>query len=260
MTAMTDGTTVPAGGSVGGWSVERHAVVDSTQRAAHGRPAWTAVVAGEQAAGRGQAGRTFASDPGGLYVTAVLPYAGDPLATRGFALAVGWALREMLVHRGVRSLRLRWPNDLMVGARKVGGILVEQDGPATLLVGVGLNVRNHPWRVDPQLVEIAGRLADACEGGPAPEPEEWVPDVLAAIRRAHEVFAREHLAGMGVRLHAAWGPSREVVLEPAGAVADAPVRGWFEGIDAEGRVLVRIDGDGVRAIPAHRIGRLREVG
>ena len=242
-----------------GWTIEHQDSVGSTQTLARGRPAWSAVVAGEQTAGRGQATRSFTSDPGGLYVTAVLPYAGDPLETRGFALAVGWALRESLQRMGVKDLRLRWPNDLMIGPRKVGGILVEQGGPDTLLVGVGLNVTNRPWLAEPALQAIAGRLADAAVDRPLPEMEELATEVLQAIRMAHETFARDRLEGFAARLNDCWGPVNEVVLEPAGGVQRASVQVWFRGIDHDGRVLVRFPEGKTVAIPAHEIGRLREV-
>jgi len=245
--------------SGGGWTIEHQDRVGSTQTLARGRPAWSAVVAGEQTAGRGQATRSFTSDPGGLYVTAVLPYAGDPLETRGFALAVGWALREMLLRMGVKNLRLRWPNDLMVGPRKVGGILVEQGGSDTLLVGVGLNVTNHPWIAEPALQPIAGRLADAVAGRALPGIRKMAEEVLQAIRKAHETFARDRLAGFAVRLNDCWGPAHEVVIEPAGGVQRADVQGWFRGIDQDGRVLVQLAEGKSVAIPAHEIGRLREV-
>src|ERR1019366_8859061 len=119
------------------WSVEHHPIVTTTQALACSRPAWSAVTADEQTAGRGQRERSFVSDPGGLYLTAVLPYAGDPLASRGFALAVGWAVCTTLRRAGVVDVRLRWPNDLMVGTRKVGGILIKQAARDTLLVGLG---------------------------------------------------------------------------------------------------------------------------
>ena len=246
--------------SPGGWTVERRGCVESTQALARGRPAWSAVTAAEQTAGRGQATRSFVSDPGGLYITAVLPYSGDASETRGFALAVGWALREALRERGVRRLRLRWPNDLMIGARKVGGILVEQGGPDTLLVGVGLNVTNRPWIVDTELAGVAGRLADALEGGVVLESEQLTASVLEAIRRAHDTFGKLRLAGFASRLNRCWGRSREVVLDPAGGVLLGEQRGLFRGIDAEGRVRIELASGEIEAIPAHRIGRLRETG
>ena len=242
------------------WQVEHHGCVDSTQALARGRPAWSAVVAQEQSAGRGQAERTFQSDPGGLYVTTVLPYAGDPLASRGFALAVGWALREMLQGLGVGNLRLRWPNDLMVGVRKVGGILVEQDGPDTVLVGIGLNVTNQPGQADSSLAGTAGRLSDAMAGRSLPDYATLTASVLRAVRVAHEEFLLRRLAGFATRLEPCWGPPREVEIEPAQGVIAPVTRGRFCGIDAEGQLLLETKTGCVVAIPAHYVGRLRETG
>ncbi len=240
------------------WQIERLDRVSSTQARAHRRPAWSAVVAREQTAGRGQGERSFVSDPGGLYVTAVLPYDGDALASRGFALAVGWALCGALRELGATELRLRWPNDLMAGARKVGGILVEQGGPDTLLVGVGLNVTNRPWLEEPELAAIAGRLADVLPAGAVPAPEPLADRVLGAVGRAHETFARERLAGMVRLLAECWGPSREVEIEPAIGSGCAPVRGRFRGIDGEGRLLLADPRNEILAVPAHHVARLWE--
>lgn len=232
----------------------------STQRLARELPAWAAVWADVQTAGRGQAERTFVSDAGGIYLTAVLPYSGDVAATRGFALAVGWAVRRVLRRAGFRDVRLRWPNDLMVGAAKVGGILVEQGAPDTLLVGLGLNFTNAPWTSDAQLQGIAGRLADANQGRPLPERVSLVRQLLGAISFAHREFERRRLAGFATLLARCWGDAREVVLEPARGVEMPVGRGWFLGITAEGAVQLKTATGDIAAVPAHHIARLREVG
>lgn len=244
--------------AVSPWAVERLDRVGSTQAIARGRPAWSAVVAREQSAGRGQLARRFVSNAGGLYVTAVLPYGGHPLASRGFALAVGWALCEALRAEGVAALRLRWPNDLLVGARKVGGILVEQGGPDTLLVGVGLNVTNRPWLADPGLAAIAGRLADAWPEGAVPAVEHLAAVVLAAVHRAHEIFAGERLPGFAARLQDCWGEPPPVELVPASGIQLPVTRGWFRGIDEDGRLLLADAAGVVTPVPAHHVARLFE--
>jgi len=241
------------------WRLEHHAEVVSTQRLACELPAWAAVWADVQTGGRGQADRTFVSDAGGIYLTAVLPYAGDALAARGFALAVGWAVRRVLRLAGFMDVRLRWPNDLMVGASKVGGILVEQGGPQTLLVGLGLNLTNVPWASDAELKGIAGRLADANKGRPLPERVTLVRQLLQAMAFAHREFARRRLEGFARLLERCWGEPREVVLEPARGVTLAAARGWFTGIDAEGAVKLRTNTGEVVAVPAHHVARLREI-
>ena len=241
------------------WVLFHHAQVESTQALARSLPAWSAVWADEQSAGRGQAERSFVSDPGGVYLTAVLPYDGDALAARGFALAVGWALCAALRRAGVTQVRLRWPNDLMVGLAKVGGILVEQGGPNTVLVGVGLNVTNRPWMSDPALYGQAGRLADYVAAPGLPERALLVTALLRAIRLAQRMFGRRRLAGLVPLLTRCWGEPRKVVLEPAGGVTLAVRGGVFQGLDSLGAVRVRTaHGDEAR-VPPHHIHRLREV-
>jgi BirA family biotin operon repressor/biotin-[acetyl-CoA-carboxylase] ligase len=249
--------TLPVG--LAGWWLEDLEAVETTQALARGRPAWSAVVAREQTGGRGQGVRSFVSDRGGLYLTAVLPYAGDALKARGFALSVGWALRETLRRAGVRGLRLRWPNDLMLGDLKVGGILVEQGGPDTLLVGIGLNVVNRPWQADPKLQGVAGRLADGIASSRLPSRRRMVELVLRAIRAAHQEFSSHELRGFAPVLNRCWGRSRRVRLDLVGDVSDAGwASGWFDGIDPEGRVKLHDARGRPSVVPAHRIARLWE--
>lgn len=238
------------------WVVQQHEVVDSTQTLARALPVWYAVLAEEQRGGRGQRERSFVSDRGGLYLSAVLPYAGDPLRARGFALAVGWTVREALVECGVDDLRLRWPNDLMIGTRKVGGILVEQGTRETLLVGIGLNVTNQPWRAASELRAIACSLEE-CATRALPKQTALVAALLTAVRRAHEIFSVEGFSGMVPRLNSSWGVAREVELELAGGTE--VVRGRFAGVTPSGDVeIFGVDGDRKR-VPEHHIARLREV-
>lgn len=242
------------------WSITHREAVSSTQVLARELPAWSALWADAQTSGRGQAERTFVSDPGGLYLTAVLPYAGDALASRGFALAVGWALCDALRKLGVSQIRLRWPNDLMVGMAKVGGILVEQGGPCTLLVGVGLNVSNRPWLSDASLTGIAGCLAESSPGLALPSSGELTAILLDAIRVAYEVFEEQRLVGVVPLLEQCWGAPREVRLEPAGGIALPATGGIFLGIDLHGAVRLRTAPGVETRVPAHHIHRLREVG
>lgn len=233
-------------------------MVDSTQRVAADLPPWSAVLAAHQTGGRGQRDRTFTSDPGGLYLTAVLPFDGDAAAWRGFALAVGRSVLNALTELGVEDLRLRWPNDLMIGPRKVGGILVEQGGPRTLLVGLGLNITNRPWLEDHSLRYVAGRLLDHCERA-LTGPAQLLEPMLQAIRQAYEGFPARGLAGLASDLGPCWGVRRHVWLEAVAEVELDETEGSFAGIDETGRVrLARPDGS-IVSVPEHHIQRLVEV-
>jgi len=138
--------------------------VDSTNvrlaalaRAGEAAPDRTVLVADHQGAGRGRRGRTWESPPGSSLLVSVLLGAPGPdlaqLTTVCVALAAADACRGVA---GV-SPTLKWPNDVMVGDDKLGGILAEAVTPVSVVVGLGLNV---DWGVAP-LPEGATSLARA---------------------------------------------------------------------------------------------------
>lgn len=243
---------------IAGWRVESRKEVDSTQWAAAGLPPWSAVVAARQTTGRGQHKRTFTSDSGGLYLTAVVPFDGDAAHWRGFALAVGRAVMNRLTEQGVEDLRLRWPNDLMIGPRKVGGILVEQGGPRTLLVGLGLNITNRPWLENHALRYVAGRLLDHCTRA-LTGPRQLLEPMLEAVRRAHDEFEAKRLSGLVAELNHCWGPRRHVWLEAVSEIDLPETEGAFAGIDEIGQVLIARPDGSLVGVPGHHIQRLVEV-
>ena len=144
-----------------------------------------------QTAGRGQGDHTWHSRPGeNLTFSVVLKFGGDglaPLAARDVLLVtetVTLALRRYLLHKRV-SARIKWPNDIYVGDRKICGILIENilHGPevAASIVGIGLNLNQTEFppdlpnpvslslltgrRYDPEkeLERFTGILADCAE-------------------------------------------------------------------------------------------------
>jgi BirA family transcriptional regulator, biotin operon repressor / biotin---[acetyl-CoA-carboxylase] ligase len=158
----------------------------------------------------------------------------------------------------VEDLRLRWPNDLMIGPRKVGGILVEQGTPRTLLVGLGLNITNRPWLADHTLRYVAGRLLDHCERA-LTGPAQVLEPMLQAIRRAYEEFPKQRLAGLAPELERCWGVRRHVWLEAVGGVDLPETEGAFAGIDDTGRVLIARPDGSLVGVPENHIQRLVEV-
>ncbi|MCX6091371.1 MAG: biotin--[acetyl-CoA-carboxylase] ligase [Candidatus Bipolaricaulota bacterium] len=95
-----------------------------------------AVVADEQTAGRGRHGRSWLSPTGGLYVTFIVP--NDGLIALRAGLATARAVEALSI-----PVRLKWPNDLIVAERKLGGILIETARDVAL-VGVGINLEESP--------------------------------------------------------------------------------------------------------------------
>jgi BirA family transcriptional regulator, biotin operon repressor / biotin---[acetyl-CoA-carboxylase] ligase len=116
-------------------------------------PVGTTVIAAQQSAGRGQWGRQWQSPCGGLYlslamVTATQLQNGQPVLaaeTGLLTLSSAWGLATCLRAQGV-PVDLKWPNDLMVRGRKLGGILTEtrlhQGQVTAAIVGIGLNWKN----------------------------------------------------------------------------------------------------------------------
>jgi BirA family transcriptional regulator, biotin operon repressor / biotin---[acetyl-CoA-carboxylase] ligase len=152
-------------------------------------PIW--VVAERQTAGRGRAGRSWASEPGNLQASlafssdAPLQKAGELSLLAGIALIDAIRAISPLAETG--RLRLKWPNDLLIGHAKAGGILVETTtargeptfhGGAGFLavIGFGLNVATSPGTLGRAVASLAGNglsvtpdavldsLADHCDG------------------------------------------------------------------------------------------------
>lgn len=102
-------------------------------------PCWGFVLAIMQSEGRGQLRRRWNSDPGNLYVTFRLP---EDMNVEAGALLTGYLLQRALAALGA-VVEVKWPNDLLQGGRKVGGILLEERG-GVVLAGVGLNFAHAP--------------------------------------------------------------------------------------------------------------------
>lgn len=203
-------------------------------------PLW--VIADQQTAGRGRAGREWVSPQGNLYASAAFCCAASMEKAGQLSLIAGISLFEAIRattdlarHAG---LRLKWPNDILMGAAKMGGILVEstsaRGNPGFLaIIGFGLNIRSAPDDLG-RAVTALGRHAKA----PA-------PDVL----RAALADQTQHWLGL-------WNSGenfaaiREAWMERAGPLGepitvnstDGPVSGSYRGLSETGALLAEIDG------------------
>lgn len=148
--------------------------------AEQGAASGTAVVATRQTAGRGRQGRPWQAAPGGLWLSVVVhPPSGQLLEP--VAIRVGLALARLLEEwiPGIPLVQLKWPNDLFLDGRKVGGILVEArwqgDECQWVVVGVGINLRN-------QVPDsLAVKAISVSELVPAPDPVDLAPVVRDAV-------------------------------------------------------------------------------
>lgn len=147
--------------------------VDSTNAEAlrliaAGQTAPLLVLAEQQSAGRGRRGRAWASPfAQNLYYSLVLRVDGGMRQLEGLSLVVGLAVREALLALGVTSAGVKWPNDVLVGSRKVAGILLELVGdPADVchvVLGIGINANMKTADIDQAWTSLSletGQLID----------------------------------------------------------------------------------------------------
>jgi BirA family biotin operon repressor/biotin-[acetyl-CoA-carboxylase] ligase len=104
-----------------------------------------ALLAEYQTAGRGRRGRAWLAPPGGAICLSLSWMFGEvPPDLGALGLVIGVCALRALKALGVRSATLKWPNDLLLGERKLGGVLIdlraESAGPAYVVIGIGLNV------------------------------------------------------------------------------------------------------------------------
>src|SRR5262249_5348006 len=129
-------------------NVVRVAAVDSTQRlafdlAAGGAPDRTGVVAEHQATGRGRRGRGWEPRPGtSLLMSIVIRSRLVPRDAPTLSFVAAIAVAEAIERLTGVTPSLKWPNDVMMDARKVAGILLEaRGGSSVVVIGIGVNLR-----------------------------------------------------------------------------------------------------------------------
>ena len=238
---------------VAGWELLEFGVVDSTSFVAAKLSAWHAVRADTQTAGRGRFQRSWVSDAGGLWLSAVVPTGVDRDRWQALPLVAGLAVIQSLKGFGLVSARLRWPNDIMVNERKLAGLLVDTFQPQLAVIGLGVNVTNHPAAHDPALKETSTRLADVVSQ--TPSLSALTKAVLASIKSAVDVMAKAGFSALRPRINELWGGSRQVTIDLDGVQRS----GLFTGIDEVGRLLLRDDTLGTTAFEPHQVRLLREL-
>lgn len=219
--------------------IEWHDTIDSTMRRAAelaraGCAAGTVVAARQQTAGQGRLGRRWDSRPGGLYFTIILRPRLDPVQVPLATLALGVAVADALqIFCGIAA-DLRWPNDVLIGDRKLAGILAQyQDG--ALLAGIGVNVNQRAF--PPELAGLATSLAR--ETGAEHDPEFLLPALARSIE-SHLTILETSGSTAILRLFEAassYVSGRRIVVELPEGLAE----GTTAGLTPEGFLIVRRD-------------------
>ncbi len=187
----------------------------------------------QQTAGRGQHGRNWRSPEGVLTTSFIL----ESVPLSGFSLAVGLAVIfavEDLIPDLAGKLQLKWPNDLYISERKLGGILCEAKGQK-LVIGIGLNCRSDLPVAEaislhqltdfvPSNLELLEKLRQTLLEGASLVRVQGLAPLLPELRR------RDFLAGRQISITC----NQEAFL------------GQAAGIDAQGRLLIALPNGQVR--------------
>ncbi|NNG24656.1 biotin--[acetyl-CoA-carboxylase] ligase [Telluria aromaticivorans] len=193
------------------------------------------LVAENQTAGRGRAGRSWlSSSEGSLTFSLAWKFDGGPQALSGLPLAVGVALGDVLGQLGVQ-VQLKWPNDVLKDGDKLAGILIEtqaaQGGGTWAIIGIGLNL------IMPD--EMEARLGRGAAGAPwlaRMERDVLVAALLDGLAEALRLFARHGFGAFCARwnLRHAWQGETVTIIDNGTVLHE----GLAAGVDDTGRLLL----------------------
>jgi len=197
-------------------------------------PLW--IIADRQTAGRGRSGRGWSSAAGNLFASLLVPTTCPAAKAGQLSLVAGVAAIDAIRKAGEPAesapLRLKWPNDVLIGPAKAGGVLVEtttRGRERLAVVGIGLNLASAPENLDPPATYLARH-------GLALSPSE----ALCFLAGTMDAWLKTWNEGEGFALlREAWleraGPAGELLSVRAG---EGHVEGRFVGLDADGALIV----------------------
>jgi BirA family biotin operon repressor/biotin-[acetyl-CoA-carboxylase] ligase len=215
-------------------------------RAGERGPLW--ISAQSQDAGRGRRGSTWTSPKGNLYASLLLSEPSSKALAPQLSFVAALALHDALGDCAPRlgpQLKVKWPNDLLLGPDKLAGILIEAESEGTfaVVIGFGVNCVSHP-------PDTSFPATDLLSAGAVVGPEA----LLAALSVAMLRRLAQWQSGAGfVSIRADW------LARAAGLGGDIRVRlperelqGRFNGLDEAGRLLL-VQPDGIVAVTAGEV-------
>jgi BirA family transcriptional regulator, biotin operon repressor / biotin---[acetyl-CoA-carboxylase] ligase len=242
---------------------------DLLARAADGVPEGLVLAAEQQRAGRGRMGRAWVAPPrAALTFSLLLRPQAVPRARHGWLpLLAGLATAETVAAVTPVEARLKWPNDVLAGPGKLGGILTEAAWGAgaaagAVVVGIGLNVSTEPDELPRPGPGPAGSLTPTSlriAAPPGPDRGVLLAAILTGFERGYRAWTRAFgdpersgLRAGYTRLCSTIGQRVRVELSGGGSLT-----GLATGIDPDGRLLVRTGPGGELPVAAGDVVHLR---
>jgi BirA family biotin operon repressor/biotin-[acetyl-CoA-carboxylase] ligase len=201
-----------------------------------GEPEGFVVTAKQQMSGRGRQGRVWESPEGNLYCSILLRPKNMPQVAGLYSFVAALAVRDA-VHGYLPKtfVTLKWPNDVLVGGKKISGILLEVEADA-LIVGIGINVAQHP---DNALYPATSLAAEGIQVDVA----MLLQRLLERLQHWHDCMQSEGFAP----IRAAWlehAQKGDLTVR----LPQEMVQGTFAGIDEQGRLRLQLEGGAEQSI------------
>ncbi|WP_339530065.1 bifunctional biotin--[acetyl-CoA-carboxylase] ligase/biotin operon repressor BirA [Pseudomonas mucidolens] len=241
---LLDADEIAANAPSAAWPVYLSESIDSTNAQAlrlidAGIAAPFLVLAEQQAAGRGRRGRKWVSPLAqNIYYSLVLRIEGGLRQLEGLSLVVGLAVMQTLRESGVQAAGLKWPNDVLVGQKKIAGILLELVGdPADIchvVLGIGINVNMQSADdVDQQWTSVQLET-----GAPVNRNH-----LIAKLGLQLQHYLDRHRASGFAALQEEWELNHLWQGRPVSVIAGLnQVDGLVLGIDGQGALRLSVDG------------------
>ncbi|HEU4517543.1 MAG TPA: biotin--[acetyl-CoA-carboxylase] ligase [Steroidobacteraceae bacterium] len=196
-----------------------------------------------QSAGRGRRGRHWVAPfASGLCLSVSWTFRDTPAALGALSLAAGVATLRALGRSGFGGLSLKWPNDIVHGDAKLGGILIdlrgEAAGPAYVVIGTGINVRL-PRAARERLAADGVEVVELASLGPPPARSELAAVLIAELAQALVEFGARGLAAFADE----WSRADSLAGRPVRVLQGGqPLEGVARGVDGDGALLLEVGG------------------
>ncbi len=246
-------------GSLFGKHIHHFLKTDSTNRVAMelgyaDEPEGAVVLAEEQTAGRGRAGRSWHSERGtGIYVTLLLRPKISPMQAPLLTMMAGLSARVAVQALTALTVDLKWPNDLLLAGKKLGGILTEMYAEPSqvrfLVVGIGINVNQE--RFPPELSAIGTSLR--AQTGRSQSRMELLVRLLREFENDYNRFLREGAGSVTERFEAVSSYARGKRVSVSNGTEN--YSGVTAGLSPEGLLRVEREGGSIVTVIA---GDVRE--
>ncbi|MFQ6129420.1 MAG: biotin--[acetyl-CoA-carboxylase] ligase [Candidatus Hadarchaeaceae archaeon] len=243
-----------------GREISYYKEVDSTQEiakrlATKGFEEGTLVVAETQTTGKGRRSRNWYSPEGGVYLSIILRPEVSPSRAPLMALLAGLATAKTIRKLYKLKVELKWPNDILVNDRKVGGVLIEIAAEADiinwLVVGIGLNA-NTKASLPRELRKTAVSLEEEC--GRKISRMELVRKLLEEVEQLYLIFKKHGSAP----ILEGWKSMTNTLGVPVRVTNGKVIEGKAVDVDQDGALIIKLADGSVRRVVAGDVSLRRK--